>query len=99
MVIVSLIAAAVLLGGAWILGAGAADEDVHMRSVFIDTLADAAAAGVAIAGAIIVLTGGNFWLDPVLALFVATVVSVAAVQLLRDAIRVMRGENVVFDRD
>ncbi|OBJ39260.1 hypothetical protein A5621_01580 [Mycobacterium colombiense] len=66
--IVSAVTMAVLLAGAWVLGASAANEDLYMRSVLLDTLADAAAAGaVAIAGAVIALTGRFFWLDSVLA--------------------------------
>lgn len=48
----------VMLGCAVILGRGAATEDRHMRSVLLDTLADAlSAAGVAVVGAIILATG------------------------------------------
>ncbi len=42
---------------AFILGRDAGSEDVHMRSILLDTIADAtAAAGVAVAGGVIYLT-------------------------------------------
>ncbi len=55
--IISVISTLVMLAGAAILGFGSGDEDLHMRSVLLDTLADgAAAAAVAVAGAIIAVT-------------------------------------------
>ncbi|WP_197061067.1 cation diffusion facilitator family transporter [Microbacterium mangrovi] len=100
MVIVSVITMLVMLAGAFVLGRSAADEDLHMRSVLLDSLADAATAGaVAVAGLVILITGGLFWLDPVLALVVAAVIAVAAVQLVVKAIAALRGENVDFDDD
>jgi cation diffusion facilitator family transporter len=90
--IVSGVTMAVSLVGAWVLGAAAANEDLHMRSVLLDTLADAAAAGaVAIAGAVIALTGRFFWLDPALTLVVAVVVTVPVIGLCRKAVAAMRG--------
>ncbi|MGN6125095.1 MAG: cation diffusion facilitator family transporter [Humibacter sp.] len=99
-VIVAVITIVVMLAGAWVLGASAATEDLHMRSVLLDALADAAAAaGVAVAGAIILVTGGLYWLDPVLALVISAVIAVAAVRLLIKAIAALRGEDVDFDDD
>lgn len=99
-VIVAVITIAVMLTGAWVLGASAATEDLHMRSVLLDALADAAAAtGVAIAGAIILITGGLYWLDPVLALLISAVIAVAAVRLFIKAIAALRGLDVDFDDD
>jgi cobalt-zinc-cadmium efflux system protein len=65
------------------------DDDVHeqlsSRAVLLDTLADAAAAaGVAIAGGIILATHSLYWLDPTIALFIAAVIGFHAFQLLRD---------------
>ncbi|GAC1418806.1 MAG: hypothetical protein NVSMB57_13340 [Actinomycetota bacterium] len=57
--IVSLIATAVMAAGVFILGADAGREDLHMRSVLLDTISDAlASAAVAVAGGVIYLTGG-----------------------------------------
>jgi len=89
--IVSGIAAGVMVGGALVLGGdvGDLDEDdandnLNMRAVLLDTAADAAAAaGVAITGAIIVSTGGLYWLDPAGALVISAVVAYHAIRLLR----------------
>lgn len=91
MLIVSAVTAAVLLVGAWVLGAEAADEDLHMRSVLLDTLADAlAAAGVAAAGAVIAATGRFYWLDPVVALAISLIVAVAGLKLVADGAQQLR---------
>lgn len=96
--IVSAVTMAVLLVGAWVLGASAADEDLHMRSVLLDTLADAAAAGaVAVAGAVIAVTGRFYWLDPALALVIAVVVAVPSSTLCFRAVGAIRGDEVDFN--
>jgi cation diffusion facilitator family transporter len=88
--IVSGVAAVVMLAGALLLG-GDVDEDdepdegehLNMRAVLLDTAADAAAAaGVAAAGAVISATGGTYWLDPAVALVIAVVVAWHAARLL-----------------
>ncbi|KQV06869.1 hypothetical protein ASC63_05735 [Leifsonia sp. Root112D2] len=100
MVIVSLVTLAVMLTGAFVLGRSAAGEDLHMRSVLIDSLADATtAAAIAIAGAIILVTNGLYWLDPVLAMLVSVLIAIAAVQLVVTAIAALRGKRVDFDDD
>ncbi len=84
--VVSVISMLVMLAGAAILGLGAGREDLHMRSVLLDTLSDAAAAAaVAVAGAVIAVTHRFYWLDPTLAAVIAVVIGAAAVKLLRDA--------------
>jgi cobalt-zinc-cadmium efflux system protein len=95
--IVSAIAAVVMLGGALILGGDADDddhddgEDLNMRAVLLDTVADAAAAaGVAAAGGIILATGGYDWLDPAVGLIIALVVGYHALRLLRDVLAALR---------
>jgi cobalt-zinc-cadmium efflux system protein len=83
-VIVSAVAAAVMLLGALILH-DEDDDDLNMRSVLLDTAADAVtAAGVAATGAVILITGRNFWLDPAGALLIAVVIGYRAVRLLRE---------------
>jgi cation diffusion facilitator family transporter len=95
--IVSAATMAVLLVGAWVLGASAATEDLHMRSVLLDTLADAAsAASVAVAGVVIALTGRFFWLDSVLGLAIAVVVAAPAGRLSLKAVSAIRGKAVHF---
>lgn len=98
--VVSAATMAVLLVGAWVLGASAANEDLHMRSVLLDTLADAAAAAaIAVAGAVMALTGRFFWLDSVLALAIAALVAVPAATLCVKACAAMRGKTVDFTDD
>lgn len=98
--IVSVVTMAVLLAGAWVLGASAANEDLHMRSVLLDTLADAAAAtAIAVAGAVMALTGRFFWLDSVLALAIAALVAVPATTLCVKAFAAIRAKAVDFTDD
>jgi cobalt-zinc-cadmium efflux system protein len=100
--IVSLIAMVAMIIGAVILGDdddneddnGDGDGDLHMKSVMLDTIADAAAAGaVALAGGIIYFTGRYFWLDPSIAIVVAVVVGYHAARLLRKALRALTGPS------
>ena len=88
--IVSSIAAVVMAAGAFIIGGDDAD-DLHMRSVLLDTISDAvAAAALAITGAIILITKGFYWADSVVALIISIVIAYQAVRLLRDAVRELR---------
>ncbi len=86
--VVSGVAAVVMLIGAVILGGDDDDDDdeggnLNMRAVLLDTVADSVAAGaVALVGGIILATGGNYWLDPAVALLVAAVIAFHAVRLL-----------------
>lgn len=83
--IISTISTIVMFTGAWILGAGAGKEDLHMRSVLLDTLADGlSAAGVAIVGAIIYVTHRWFWLDAAAAIAIGLFIGFTAVKLLAD---------------
>lgn len=95
-VIASAITVLVMLAGAAVLGRSAADEDIHMRSVLADA---AAAAGVAIGGLVILLSGGLYWLDPVLALAISVFVAIAAIRLGLRAVSSLRGHVVDFDDD
>lgn len=87
--IVSGIAALVMLAGALLLRGDVDDDDpdegeqLSVRAILLDTAADAAAAaGVAVAGAVIFATGGLYWLDPAVALVISVVVAWHAVRLL-----------------
>lgn len=89
--IVSGIAAVVMLAAALLLGGDVDDDDddpdegeeLNVRAVLLDTAADAAAAaGVAVAGAVIFAADGLYWLDPAVALVIAVVVAWHAVRLL-----------------
>jgi len=64
-----------------------------MRAVLLDTLADsAAAAGVAVTGAIILADPGLSWLDPAIALVIAAVVGYHALRLVREVITTLLHE-------
>lgn len=100
MAIVSLLTLIVMIAGALVLGLSAHREDIHIKSVLLDTLADAAAAvGVLMAGSIIWLSGGLYWLDPVIALVLAAVIGYAGIRLSIQAIAAICGADIVFDDD
>jgi cobalt-zinc-cadmium efflux system protein len=94
--VVSGIAAFLMLIGALILrGADADDDDgdggLSMRAVLLDTAADAAAAaGVALTGAVIYATNGWYWLDPAVALVIAVIVGYHALALVREVVAALR---------
>ena len=69
--------------GACALILGDVGGDRSMESVMLDSVADAAAAiGVAISGAVILLTKGTYWLDSVVALVIGLVIAYHALKLL-----------------
>ena len=92
--IVSAIAAVVMLAGALVLGGDADDDngekDLNVKAVLLDTAADAAAAGVAVSGAIILGAGGWYWLDPATALVIAVIVGYHALKLVRKITAALR---------
>ena len=85
--IVSGVAALVMTGGELVLRRHHEDEtdehDLSVTAVLLDTIADAAAAGVAAKGAIILPTDGWYWLDPAVALTIAFIVALHAIALIR----------------
>jgi cobalt-zinc-cadmium efflux system protein len=105
--IVSAVTAVVLLAGALVLGGDLDDDedgedgegDLNVKAVLLDTAADsAAAAGVAISGAIIFGTGGLYWLDPATALIIAIVVGYHAAKLLRKVVAALRSTQPIPKR-
>lgn len=89
--VVSIVAAFSMLIGALILGPEAATEDLHMRSVWLDTVSDGVTSGlVAISGLIIWRTHKFFWLDSVLAIVIGIVICASAVNLMRNSIKAIR---------
>jgi cobalt-zinc-cadmium efflux system protein len=65
-------------------------HDLNMRAVMLDTVGDAAAnTGVALAGAVILVTGAYEWLDPAVSLAIAVVIAARAVRLLLQAADVL----------
>ncbi len=97
--IVSAIATGVMVIGIFILGTDAGEEDLHMRSVLLDTISDALASGaVAISGAVIYVTGRLYWLDSVLAAVIGVVIGIGALRLFRDAVTALRsGSPLALD--
>ena len=89
--IVAIVATMAMIGGALILKGDDADGDLHMRSVILDTVADAAAAAaVAVAGGVIFITKRFYWLDSALAGLIALVVAFHAAKLARDVTTALR---------
>jgi cobalt-zinc-cadmium efflux system protein len=94
--VVSGVAALVMLAGALVLRGDEDDEDggerdLSVAAVLLDTVADAAAAaGVAVVGAVILATGGWHWLDPAVALTIAVIIGYHALALLRKVLRRLR---------
>lgn len=93
--VVSSVAALVMLFGALVLRADADDEDderdLSVAAVLLDTVADAsAAAGVAVAGAIMMARHGWYWLDPAIALAVALIFAYHAFALVARSIQRLR---------
>lgn len=99
--VVSAVATAVMLVGVLVLGTGAGREDLHMRSVLLDTVADAvASAAVAIGGAVIYVTGHYAWIDSALSVVIAVVIGAGALHLLRDVVQSLRtGAVLALDDD
>ena len=90
-IVVSLIAGTVMAACALVIGTVESD-DLNMRSVMLDTLADAAsAAGVAVSGAIILVANGVYWLDSAVALAIAMIIAYHAAKLIRDVLARLRG--------
>jgi len=95
--IVSGIAAAVMLAGALVLSGDPdgedddGEEDLNVKAVLLDTAADAAAAaGVAVSGAVILGAGGWYWLDPAVALLIAVIIGYHAQKLVRKVVAAIR---------
>jgi cation diffusion facilitator family transporter len=93
--IVSGIAAGVMLAGALVLLGDPTQEDggedLNVKAVLLDTAADAVAAGgVAASGAIILGADGWYWLDPATALTIAMIIAYQAQKLARKAVSAIR---------
>jgi cobalt-zinc-cadmium efflux system protein len=89
-VVVAVAAGALLVNGIAALVLRADADDLNMRAVLIDTVGDALAnAGVAVAGAVILLTDAHFWVDPLVSILIAVAVGVRAVRLMAQAADVL----------
>jgi len=95
-VLVSSGIAALVMGlGALVLGGDDGDgeegDTLNIKAVLLDTAGDAAAAGgVALAGGLILLAHGLYWLDPAVALLVSGVVGFSALRLVAKVVRLLR---------
>jgi cobalt-zinc-cadmium efflux system protein len=103
--VVALVAAAANFGAAAVLGGaghggghghdhgpddGGDSHDLNMRSALLHMLSDGAVSlGVALAGLVILLTDGWYWLDPAVSLLISTVIGVQGWQLLRSTADVL----------
>lgn len=91
--IISIIATLVMLVSALILGRDAGKEDLHMRSVLLDTISDGvSAAAVAISGGIIYFTGRLFWLDSAVTLVIGFIIGFNALKLFKDVLRALHSK-------
>jgi cobalt-zinc-cadmium efflux system protein len=90
-IVISAVATIVMVVGVLILRSVEDGDDLHMRSVILDTVADAvSSAAVAITGGIILVTRGFYWLDSVIALAIGLGIGYQALKLLRDVINALR---------
>ncbi len=89
--VISTISALVMIAGVFILRGDDSQEDLHMRSVVLDTVADAASAtAVAITGGVILIAKGFYWLDSAVALVIGLLIGYQALRLLSDVIKELR---------
>ena len=92
--IVSAVATLFMAAGAIILGKDAGKEDLHMRSVLLDTISDGVAtAAVAVSGGIIYFTGRFHWLDSALAIIIGLIIGYGGLKLLRDVFIALRAKT------
>jgi len=87
-VVVALAAFAINAGAAVVLREQG--SDLNMRSALLHMAGDAVASlGVALAGLVILVTGGYFWLDPVVSMAIGVLIAVEAFRLVRHAAEVL----------
>ncbi len=90
-IVVSIIAVIVMMVGALILVKGAEENDLNMKAVLLDTVADAgSSAGVALSGLIILITHNYYWLDSTVAILIALIISYHALKLLKEVLHSLR---------
>ena len=87
-VVVALAAFAINAGAALVLREHG--SDLNVRSALLHMAGDAVASlGVALAGLVILLTGGYFWLDPMVSMAIGVLIAVEAFRLVRHAAEVL----------
>ncbi len=77
---------------------GESKRDLNVRSVLFHVLGDALGAFAVIVGGVAIALTGAGWIDPLLSLFVATIIVVGVARVLRDATSVLL-ESVPRDVD
>ncbi|MBC7581879.1 cation transporter [Aeromicrobium sp.] len=99
--IVAILSAVAMALGVYVLGKGAGNEDLHMRSVFLDTASDGISAlGVALVGIVIAITHNYYWLDSVAAILISLIIGYGAIKLLFDVVKSIRtGQPMQTDDD
>lgn len=94
--IIAAISTLSMLASAYILGRGAGNEDLHMRSVLLDTISDGlSAAAVAVTGGVIYFAKGLYWLDSAVAILVGFVIAFGAIKLSKDVFKSLRSKRPV----
>ncbi len=86
-VVVAVIGLAVNLLVAWVLSRG--ETTMNSRAALLHVLGDALGSVAAITAGVVVVTTGWTPIDPLLSLFVAALILVAALRLLRDVLHVL----------
>ena len=93
--IVSIFATVAMVIGALIISGDKAKEDLHMRSVLLDTISDGtSAAAVAVTGGIIYFTHHYYWLDSAVALVISVLIGFTAIKLLTDVSAAIRSNRL-----
>ncbi|MDQ1394697.1 MAG: cobalt-zinc-cadmium efflux system protein [Acidimicrobiaceae bacterium] len=89
-VVVAVALAAFVVNAAAALALRGHGSDLNMRSALLHMAGDAVASlGVALAGLVIVLSGGFLWLDPVVSMAIGVLIAVEAFRLVRQAVEVL----------
>jgi len=86
-VVVAVIGLAVNLVVAWVLHRG--EQTLNSRAALLHVLGDALGSVAAIAAGVVVVATGWTPIDPLLSLFVAVLIGVAALRLLREVVHVL----------
>jgi len=89
-VVVALVAFVANAFGAVAVHEGGHGNDPNMRSALLHLVGDALASlGVAVAGVVMVVTDGSFWLDPLVSLLIGVSIAWHALKLLRASTAVL----------
>lgn len=94
--IIATVSTIAMFASTLILGGSAGKEDLHMRSVLLDTVSDGlSAAAVAVVGGVIYFAHGLYWLDSAIAILVGLAIGYGAVRLLLDVLKSLRNKQPI----